>query len=150
MPRIVYGLVAAAIGLVFFAGAVEAESIQETRKKTMKEMSANLKPIVAVAKGKAASTPALVDNAHTIQAISERLLGLFPANSGGEETRAKPEIWSDWSNFENKAMALREAAPGLVEATMSGDQTQIGVALGAVGKACGGCHKPYRKPKEKK
>jgi len=33
----------------------------------------------------------------------------------------------------------------MVDAAASNDMAIIGAALGKLGKACGGCHKPFRK-----
>ena len=35
----------------------------------------------------------------------------------------------------------------LAEAADSGDMAAVGAAMGNLGQACGGCHKPFRKPK---
>ena len=43
--------------------------------------------------------------------------------------------------FENLAQALEEAAD-------EGDHDSIQAAFKELGKSCGGCHKPFRKPKE--
>ena len=48
----------------------------------------------------------------------------------------------------NKALSAFQAASAkLLEAANSGDKAAVGAALGGVGKACGGCHKPFRKKK---
>ena len=76
---------------------------------------------------------------------SKKLLALFPP--GTEPTgRAKPEIWTDWAKFEAAAKDFQDAAPKLVPAAKSGVANQIPAARGAVGKTCGACHKPFRKP----
>ncbi len=149
MSKCICSLGVVALVAAVFAGGASAETVQEHRTKTMEMIVENFKPMVAVAKGKAAYTPALVGNAEAIVRLSKGILSLFPEGSGGEKSRAKPEIWGDWANFEKAALAFQAAVPGLVPAAKSGDVVRIGAAVGAVGKTCGGCHKPYRKPKKK-
>jgi cytochrome c556 len=63
-------------------------------------------------------------------------------------TDAKPEIWSDWARFERAIEDYEKAARGLAAAATSADPASVGPAMKALGKSCGGCHKPFRKPKE--
>ncbi|MDP7641941.1 MAG: cytochrome c, partial [Alphaproteobacteria bacterium] len=67
--------------------------------------------------------------------------------SGDGDTDALPSIWQDWAKFEAAAKTLQTAAANLADAAGSGDMAAIGAAAGAVGKACGGCHEPFRKKK---
>lgn len=60
-------------------------------------------------------------------------------------SRAKPEIWSDPAGFDEKAMALETAATAMVDAAGT-DLASLQAAMGAVGQACGACHKAYRGP----
>ncbi|MDP6707428.1 MAG: cytochrome c [Alphaproteobacteria bacterium] len=142
-------LAVAVLAITTFATGAMAESVQENRIKTMKLIVQNFKPLGAVAKGKAPYTMALVGNAEAMVQLSKGILTHFPEGSADSKSRAKPEIWSDWAGFQKAAAAFEAATPGLVVAAKSGDQAKIGAAVGAVGKTCGGCHKPYRKPKKK-
>jgi cytochrome c556 len=63
-------------------------------------------------------------------------------------TDAKPEIWKDWAKFEQAIADYEEAARGLAAAASAEDPSGVGPAMKALGKSCGGCHKPFRKPKE--
>ena len=148
MLKLFRSLGAAALVLVV-AGAVLAATVQEERSEAMKQNWANFKPFVAVAKGEAEPSSALVGNADALEQISKRLLTLFPEGSTSDKSRAKPEIWANWADFEQKAAAFQKAIPDLAAAANSGDKAKIGVAVKAVGGACGACHKAYRKPKKK-
>jgi cytochrome c556 len=70
----------------------------------------------------------------------------FPANSGGEGSRALPAIWSSPTEFAARVRDMRIAAAGLVEAAQSGSAEEIGTAQTAVQQACAGCHTPFRGP----
>ncbi|MDA1100780.1 MAG: cytochrome c [Proteobacteria bacterium] len=65
----------------------------------------------------------------------------------GTKTRAKPEIWSTYPDVANKSKALKAALEDLVKVAGTGLEGLKG-GIGAVGKACGGCHKPFRAEKK--
>ncbi len=145
--KFVRGLVIAALAAGTFAVAASAGTVVENRVATMKAQAKNLGAIGAVAKGKAEYSMALVGNAEALVQLTKNIEILFPPGSKGKRT--KPEIWSDWAAFVKGADALEKATPGLVVAVKTGDIAKIGAAVKMVGKACGGCHKPFRAPKKK-
>lgn len=126
-----------------------AHAMHEARVKAMKEMGGHMGAIGKVVKGEMAYSEEVVAHAEALEKASHELLTWFPEGSmGGEDSRAKPEIWSDWAGFEKAAKDYEMATPKLVAAAKTGDTAQIGAALKDVGKTCGGCHKPYRTPKD--
>ncbi len=145
--KFVRGLAIAALAAGTFAVTVSAATVAENRVATMKAQWANFKPITLVAKGKADYSMALVGNAEALVQLTKNIEILFPPGSTGKRT--KPEIWSDWAAFVKGADALEKATPALVVAVKTGDIAKIGAAVKMVGKACGGCHKPFRAPKKK-
>lgn len=134
------------------AGAAEAASdpanVIAYRQKIMTGITSHIGAIAAVLKGEVSYAGHIVGHARAMQAASTMFLDIFPPGSGVGETRAKPEIWQDWAKFEAGIKAYQTATARLVEAAESGDMGAIGAALGGVGESCGGCHKPFRKPKE--
>jgi cytochrome c556 len=56
-----------------------------------------------------------------------------------------PKLWQDRAGFDDALRAARAAADDMVAAAETGDLGEIQKALGALGKRCGDCHKPYRK-----
>ena len=58
-------------------------------------------------------------------------------------TRALPAIWESGSDVGSKAMALSAAATAMAAAAGT-DLAGLRGTIGDVGKACGGCHKPFR------
>lgn len=72
----------------------------------------------------------------------------FKKNVSVDATDAKPEIWQDWAKFEAAIADFEEAARNLEAAARGGDPATVGPAMKALGKSCGGCHKPFRRPKE--
>jgi cytochrome c556 len=132
------------------AGSVAAAmmSPMQQRAVVMKGLGGHMKALGAVAKGEAKADAGTVVHAMAVHELSATVAHLFPAGSGGGESRALPKIWEDWDGFVKAAGAFEAATPQLVAAAKTGDAAQIGAALGAVGKTCGGCHKPYRAEKK--
>ncbi|MDP6704962.1 MAG: cytochrome c [Alphaproteobacteria bacterium] len=124
------------------------------RKAVMKLNSFYLGQLGAMAKGKVGY------DAGKAQRAADSLLALakldasamWPAGSGndmlGDGTRAKPEIWGANSDVGAKSKDLETAVEALVKVAGSG-LDGLGGAVKAVGKTCGGCHKPYRAEKKK-
>ena len=59
------------------------------------------------------------------------------------KTRALPELWTTWPEAGKKAEALSEAAAALAEVAGDGLDA-LRSKIGAVGKACKGCHDDFR------
>jgi cytochrome c556 len=60
------------------------------------------------------------------------------------KTRALDGIWTNMSDFDQKAHDLNQAAMNLEMAAMGGDKAMTMQAAVAVGKACGACHDQFR------
>ena len=72
--------------------------------------------------------------------------GYWPEGTSQDEvegSRALPAIWTDMADFDAKKEALHEAAMALEGAAGEGAE-QLQAAFGAVGGACGACHRVYR------
>ena len=155
MNKVIKLFVAGGVALSLGTGVVAASAHEgstgnkdaDMRIAKMKELGAGMKAIAGFAKGEAGFSPALEDHAKRIVAISEEMKNLFPEGSGGPKTRSKDEIWSQPDAFAKAADDFESAAVKLYTAVMTKDQATIGAALGATGKTCGGCHKPFRTPK---
>lgn len=92
-----------------------------------------------------AAAKVLDDNANAI--LSWFPEGSGPGGAGIEKTRAKPEIWSNWADFQAKAKGFDDAVGELVSVAGGPDADQIHAAVGKVGEACKACHESYRGPK---
>ena len=149
-------VVALLVGGSLIAGMASAHSestgnaAADHRIAEMKKMGMNMGAIAKVAKGEMAYSEALNANAKAVAEIASNMPALFPAGSGVEESRAKPEIWEDQYKdaFQKDIKNLQAASEQLVAAVETGDPAKIGAALKATGGTCGGCHKQFRKPKE--
>ena len=139
---------------VAFAGVAAAEAAEDPanvikyRQAIMRSHGTHLFPIAMVVKGEVPYTEHVAAHARAAHAVSLMLADVFPEGTDVGDTRAKPEIWQDWAKFEAAIKALQTATGELVRLAESGDMAAVGAQLEEVGKACGGCHKPFRKEKQ--
>jgi cytochrome c556 len=71
-----------------------------------------------------------------------------PGTQTGNDTAAKPEIWTDRAGFEKAAANLKAAAIKLAELAKANDKAGFASQFEATAKACGDCHKAYRVKKD--
>ena len=102
--------------------------------------------IAGVVKGEVSYSDHVAIHASSINAMSKAVTAVFPkgTDNGSYKTAALPKIWEDWAGFEKAAQALDTASADLASVAASGDKQKVAAAFGNLGKACGGCHKPYR------
>ncbi len=124
------------------------------RRALMQNNNKSFKVIKAFAKSGKGSAGAVRDAAVTLTWNAGKIPGLFVKGTslkdGVGQTRAKPAIWVNRANFEAAAGKLKAAGENLARVAATGDTAAIKVAAGAIGKACGGCHKQFRGPRKKK
>ena len=85
---------------------------------------------------------ALVKLTHDLEAD---LAAMFPEGSGEGKTDALPKIWSDWEGFSEAAAKAKKAGDDVAAALDAQDNAAFGAAMKAMGGACKGCHKKFRK-----
>ena len=139
------------LGLTSQAQAInEPENVIKYRQSVMKSIGGHMGAIVGVVKGEVSYVDHVAAHAQGIHAMSKLLPGLFPKGTSlldSDKTRARPEIWDDFSKLVAAAKALEVESAKMVKVAASGDLDAIGGQLGNLGKACGGCHKPFRQKK---
>jgi len=87
-------------------------------------------------------------SAHDVAALAGMITEGFIPNSIVQGSAATPEIWMNFPDFTQKAADLKAAAQALADAAdQNGFEASKGL-VDAVGKSCGGCHRPYRKRQE--
>ena len=84
-------------------------------------------------------------NATTILEKLKEAHGLFPEGSGGGDSRAKPEIWSDRAGFDQ---AMKDAQAAATAMAAVSEEAAFFPAMKSLGGACKGCHDKYRLPKQ--
>lgn len=147
-------LVAMTIASFALADPVQAEDpasgapIVEYRQTVMEIVGSNMGAIGDILKNRLVLPGHVAIHAGQIAQSSRLIAAAFKQNVASSATDAKPEIWKDWAKFESAIADLEKAARELETAAAKGDAAQIGPAVKALGTSCGGCHKPFRKPKE--
>jgi cytochrome c556 len=144
---------AAAVAVLAVGAASVATSSPEgteaikARHEAMEKIGDAMGSLAAIAKKEAPFDVGVVEEKGG--AIADGLKGaaaLFPEGSekGDAETWAKPEIWSDFADFELKMETARAHAEALESVT---EEAAFGPALGKLGNSCKSCHQTYRRSK---
>jgi cytochrome c556 len=69
----------------------------------------------------------------------------FPKGSEqGDDTRARPEIWTNFADFQQRANNLADAADKLAQLANAGDTDGVVAQINVVRDACAACHRTYR------
>jgi|TARA_B110000116_G_scaffold262160_1_gene267153 cytochrome c556 len=120
------------------------------RKAVYSSMKGHMGAVSRILRGRLNEyTGHIIDHAEALQRMAHLLPGLFPAGTGfGEtavKTAAKPEVWKHPEDFRKAAKRLEDASADLAETVRSGNVKAIRGKVGAIGKACKGCHQQFRR-----
>jgi cytochrome c556 len=143
MIRSIIGMTIAALGVTTVLAQSDAVS---QRKQLMKGNGQNFSAVNKMAKGEEPYDQAKVNAAFTQWTeTAEKIPSLFPEPpKPGEDTRALPKIWETKSDFEAKIAAFGKVVADNKDKVKNVDELKVAAPL--IGKACGNCHEPYRKP----
>ena len=153
--RVRFVVLAAAVAISWAgagaAWAQDAQTVINNRQETMKSQSKALGAVRAYTEDKGDLAAARAGGAELAK-LTSNLPSLFPQQTGMAEypgkSYAKPEIWAEWTKFNEAAKAAHGRAVALEAALQSGDKAAITAAFDAMGKqGCGGCHTPFRQRK---
>jgi cytochrome c556 len=115
------------------------------RQRLMKLNGANWAD--AQAKGKAGNWEAIAVNAESMAIAAEHIPSLFPPGSQAEKSKAKPEVWTKWPEFEDASKRMVAESVKLRDAARSKDAAATEALMKDFGRnACGSCHTPFRVP----
>jgi cytochrome c556 len=115
------------------------------RQRLMKSVGANWADIQA--KAKAGNIEGIAVNAENLALSSQVIPSLFPAGSGTEKSKAKPDIWQKWPEFEAAAKNFGVQAEKLRDAARAKNEQLTQDLVKDFGRqACGTCHTPFRQP----
>jgi cytochrome c556 len=143
-------VVALALGAV--AGAtlaqVKPETLVKQRQAVMTLQGKYFGPLAAMAQGKA---PYNADIVRRNAAFLDNLTrmpwdGFDPSTKDVKDmkTAALPAIYEQPEKFKEAASRLENEAHKLYQVSQSGDEAAVKAQIGALGKACGGCHENFR------
>lgn len=118
------------------------------RQKLMSTIGANMGAIGDILKHRLDRPGAVANHAGQMAEAAALIAPAFRKQVTEGATDAKPKIWKDWAKFEEAIAGYEAAARDLAQAASGDDPAAVGPAMRALGKSCGSCHKPFRKPKE--
>ena len=86
-------------------------------------------------------------SAEALALNAPRIPAMFPEGSMTDKSKAKPEIWQKWPEFESAAMKMKTESEKLRDAANTKDANQVQTVMKDFGRnACGSCHTPFRVP----
>ena len=150
LSRTLKVLMLMSLGLTIASTGVQGQEDQAFltyRQKLMASIGANMGAIGVILKTGLPFTDKIQMHAYQMQLSSTLIEAAFEKEITAGRTDAKPEIWQEWDKFVAAAQKLGEESGKLGVVAKAGDQEALAAQIKATGKSCGGCHKPYRKPK---
>ena len=142
----VISIAAVAIATTMLAAPIVAdEGAIAHRKAVMKAVGGHTGAIAAIVKGQVPFTDDIAGHAKALDDLAKISGKIFPDGSGDGDTDALPSIWEKPAEFRQAMETFQGAAANLAKVAEGGDRGAIAGALGDLGKACAGCHKPFRK-----
>jgi cytochrome c556 len=120
------------------------------RQQLMKDQGAAMRSIAD--KVKAGQIAAVAVDAEKLAETANRIPGLFPPGSvDPQKSRAKPEIWQKWSDFEGNAKTLSTKATQLAATSRTGNASATTPLIADLSRTtCTACHDAFRGPEIKK
>ena len=115
------------------------------RQRVMKLQGASWADIQA--KAKAGNIEGIAVNAETLAMTAQQIPAMFPEGSLTEKSKAKPEVWQKWPEFQAAAKNLETQAEKLRDAARAKNEQLTQDIVKDFGRqACGTCHTPFRQP----
>lgn len=136
------GLLALALGTAGSGGAWAQGDVVAQRKEEMKRSGAHMEAIKKIVEAGDAVGP-IAPRAEEMHGYFSTLPALFPAGTT-DNSKARPEVWSDRAGFEKAAANAAEATAKLASVAKGGDKDAMAAAFREAGAACGACHRNYR------
>src|SRR5439155_26506014 len=113
------------------------------RQRLMKNNGANWADIQN--KVKAGNVEGVAVNAEALALHAQRITLLFPEGSLTEKSKAKPDIWQKWPEFQAAAKNHEKQAGKLRDQAVAKDEAAVQTTANTFGRdACGTCHPPLR------
>ena len=137
-------VMAAGVAMNAFAQA-KPEVLVKQRQAAMTLIGKYWGPLGGMAQGKAPFNAQVVQrNAGYLENLAKMPWDGFDANTKGEKSAALPAVWEKPGEFKQAQERLESETAKLAQVAKGGDEAAIKTQMGAVGKACGGCHETFR------
>jgi cytochrome c556 len=137
-------LVASLFSLEAVAQA-KPEVLVKQRQAAMTLQGKYFGPLGGMAQGKVPYNQSVVQrNAAFLQVLTQMPWDGFDPSTKGEKSAALPAIWEKPGEFKQAAERLENETAKLAAVSKSGDEAAVKAQIGALVKACGGCHESFR------
>ena len=122
------------------------ENIVEYRETVMDGLAKHMKAAAMIAKSEVSRPGDVKMHAEGVLAYAKIIKELFPEGTSPDKVKSEalPAVWSERDQFDKAADDFVAKAEAWVKAANAGDMAQTMQAMGAVGKACGGCHDHFK------
>lgn len=139
----------AALALGLAAGGavaqVKPEILVKQRQAVMTLQGKYFGPLAAMAQGKVPYNADVVRrNAGFLDNLSRMPWDGFDPSTKDVKSNALPEVFTNQAKFRDAANRLENETHKLYEVSQKGDEAAVKAQIGALGKACGGCHESFR------
>ena len=141
-------ILAVALGAAAPVLAADDAAYVKYRQKVMSGVGADMGAISDILKNGLPFTAAIAIHADSLGDAAALIPAAFEKEVYTGATDAKPDIWQKPDEWKEAIQAFEKAADDLEDAADDGEPAAIAAAVKTLGKSCGGCHKPFRKPKE--
>ena len=116
------------------------------RQSLMKSIGGHVGATAALLSGRIQAEGHLKIHAAAIAGVSDDLARFFPKDSTDEDSAAKPEIWQNWDDFQEKLHDQRDAAIAYAKVVQAdGSPAEVRTAFKTLTDACKACHEDYRR-----
>jgi cytochrome c556 len=140
--NILAGVLALAVVLPALAQTPPADPIA-ARQSGMKQAGKDSDEIKKVVDA-GGDVTALATQAQAIADWERKVPSVFPPGSDAGKTKAKPEIWQNFADFQSLAADTATQADKLVKLAQADDKAGFDAQYHTMAAACGTCHRRYR------
>jgi cytochrome c556 len=142
-------LLAAGLAVAVMSGEALAQAKPEIlvkqRQAAMTLQGKYFGPMAGMAQGRIPYDAKVIQrNAGFLDNLSRMPWDGFAASTKDVKSATLPAVWSDAAKFAEAADRLQNETSKLYAVSRSGDEAAVKAQIGAVGKACGGCHESFR------
>jgi cytochrome c556 len=127
---------------IYCVASVESEAVK-ARTKAMSQISDNMRVLGLMLKGQVdfdlVSAKSAIQN---IEKLAAKTPTLFEIEAVDPHAEAKPEIWSNYEDFVEKALTLQTIATAASRSLVS--EEGLKDVIMSMGKTCKSCHNLYR------
>ncbi|HZQ71444.1 MAG TPA: cytochrome c [Burkholderiales bacterium] len=128
------------------AGAQQKpEVLVKQRQAAMTLQGKYFGPMAAMAQGKAPYNASVVQrNSGFLANLSRMPWDGFDPSTKDVKSNALPAVYGEPAKFKEAYERLENETSKLYDVSRNGDEAAVKAQIGAVGKACGGCHESFR------